>query len=98
MRSGPTRTNADRSANVADPERLRLSACPAGCVKVGVALSREIGCRLTDGLPLGLLDQRFIDRKDFHEPSAERTRARRAHLSRAIEDKESRRWTDVVEH
>lgn len=50
----------------------------------------------TDGLPLGLLDQRFIDRKSFHESSAEQTRAHRSRLGKAIGDKESRRWIDVI--
>lgn len=50
----------------------------------------------TDGLPLGLLDQRFIDRKQFHEDTAEQTRTNRSRITKAIEDKESRRWIDVI--
>lgn len=48
-----------------------------------------------DGQPLGLLDQRFIDRKSFHGANAtEKKRIR--HCNEAIDAKESRRWIDVI--
>ena len=52
----------------------------------------------TEGLPLGLLDQRFIDRKQLHEDTAELTRSERTRATKAIEQKESRRWIDVLHH
>lgn len=45
----------------------------------------------TDGLPLGLFDQRFIDRKSFHD-SPRQTR----HWNKRIEEKESFRWIEVI--
>ena len=52
----------------------------------------------TQGLPLGLLDQRFIERKQLHEEPAELTRSHRTRPTKAIEQKESRRWVDVLHH
>lgn len=49
----------------------------------------------TEGLPLGLVDQRFIDRKSFHGDNAQEKKAIR-HCNSAIEDKESARWIDVL--
>ena len=50
----------------------------------------------TDGSPIGLLDQRFIDRKSFHGNNA-REKNEIRHCNEAIGDKESRRWFDVVQ-
>lgn len=47
------------------------------------------------GIPLGLLDQRFIDRKQFHGKNHEECRQMR-HSNRAIEEKESVRWLDII--
>ncbi len=49
----------------------------------------------TKGEPLGLFDQRFIDRKSFHGDNAQQKKQIR-HCNEAIDDKESRRWFDVV--
>lgn len=47
------------------------------------------------GLPLGLLDQRFIDRKQlFGKNAAEKKQIR--HCNEAIDGKESRRWIDII--
>lgn len=48
-----------------------------------------------DGVPLGLLDQRFIERKAFNDKSAVDKRKNR-HWNRPIEEKESIRWINVV--
>ena len=49
----------------------------------------------TDGVPIGLLDQRFIERKSFHGDDAQEKREIR-HCNEAIDAKESRRWIDVI--
>jgi len=48
-----------------------------------------------DGLPLGLLDQRFIERKKLQGENAAEKR-NLWHCNEAIEHKESRRWIDVI--
>lgn len=48
-----------------------------------------------DGQPLGLLDQRFIERQSFHGEDAQEKREIR-HCNEAIDVKESRRWIDVI--
>ena len=48
-----------------------------------------------DGLPLGLLDQRFINRKSFSGNNSKEKRKIR-HWNRPVEEKESARWIDVV--
>jgi len=48
-----------------------------------------------EGIPLGLLDQTFIDRKSFYGKNfAEKRKIR--HWNRPIEEKESIRWINVV--
>jgi len=48
-----------------------------------------------EGIPLGLLDQTFIDRKSFHGHNHDEARKIR-HCNRPIEEKESIRWINVV--
>ncbi len=48
-----------------------------------------------EGVPLGLLDQRFIDRKSFSGDNAKEKRTIR-NWNRRIEQKESVRWINVV--
>ena len=48
-----------------------------------------------EGLPLGLIDQRFIDRKSFHGNNHQKKQVIR-HCNAAISDKESQRWIDVL--
>jgi len=48
-----------------------------------------------DGMPLGLLDQTFIDRKSFHGKNHREQRKIR-HWNRPVEEKESIRWINVV--
>jgi hypothetical protein len=48
-----------------------------------------------EGVPLGLIDQTFIDRKEFAAKSHNQKRKRR-NRNRPIEEKESQRWIDVV--
>jgi len=48
-----------------------------------------------EGTPLGIVDQRFIDRKSFHGKNHEESRKIR-NWNRPIEEKESIRWIDVV--
>jgi hypothetical protein len=48
-----------------------------------------------DSIPLGLVDQTFIDRKTFHGKDHEESRKVR-NWNRPIEEKESQRWIDVV--
>jgi len=50
-----------------------------------------------EGLPLGLLDQRFIERRSFSGKSHNEKRKNR-NWNRAITEKESVRWLDVVKH
>ena len=50
-----------------------------------------------DGLPLGLLDQRFIKRRSFSGNSYSEKRKNRD-WNRAVAEKESARWLDVVKH
>lgn len=49
----------------------------------------------TEGLPLGLVDQHFIDRKSFHGDKAQEKKAI-GHCNSAIDEKESARWIDVL--
>lgn len=49
-----------------------------------------------EGLPLGLIDQRFVDRKAFYSESADDEKNSGRHRKLAIEDKESARWIDVL--
>lgn len=49
----------------------------------------------SDGLPLGLVDQRFIDRKSFSGNDFKEKRKIR-HWNKAVEEKESVRWINVV--
>lgn len=48
-----------------------------------------------EGFPLGLLDQRFIERKSFHGKNHHEQRKIR-HWNRPIEEKESIRWINVI--
>ena len=48
-----------------------------------------------EGTPLGIADQRFIERKSFHGENHEESRKIR-NWNRPIEEKESIRWIDVV--
>lgn len=49
----------------------------------------------TSGIPLGLIDQSYIDRKALHEGSHEEKRQRR-HWNSRVADKESWRWITSV--
>lgn len=49
-----------------------------------------------DGVPLGLLDQRFIDRKAFSGKNFAEKRKMR-HWNRPVEEKESIRWINVMQ-
>ena len=65
-------------------------------VSKGVILHNTLA--MTDtGLPLGLLDQRFIDRKSFNGRNHAEMRQNR-HWNRPVEEKESLRWIDVLQH
>lgn len=46
-----------------------------------------------DGLPLGILNQSFIERKSFHGPEQRQIR----YWNNPIEDKESHRWVSVID-
>lgn len=50
----------------------------------------------TAGLPLGLLDQRFVARKQLHQSHKEPSKTDRSRVTKAIKDKESQRWLDVL--
>ena len=50
----------------------------------------------TTGLPLGLLDQRFISRKKLHQSHKEQGKTDRSRASKSIKNKESQRWVDVL--
>lgn len=50
----------------------------------------------TSGIPLGLIDQTYIDRKALQEGSAEEKRQRR-HWNSNVNDKESLRWIESVD-
>ena len=51
---------------------------------------------ITDhGIPLGLVDQTFVERKSFVSDSHATSRKKR-HWNRPVEEKESRRWIDVI--
>lgn len=49
----------------------------------------------TEGVPLGLINQSYIDRKQLHEGSYEEKRRRR-HLNSNVSEKESLRWITGV--
>ncbi|MHB1949443.1 MAG: IS4 family transposase [Gammaproteobacteria bacterium] len=47
----------------------------------------------TSGIPLGIIDQRYIDRKEFHEKESRKFR----YCNNPIELKESFRWIQVIQ-
>lgn len=49
----------------------------------------------TEGMPLGLVDQLFIDRKSFHGDNAQEKKAIR-HCNSSIDEKKNVRWIDVL--
>ncbi len=65
-----------------------------GVVSKGLMLHNTLAVT-TDGIPLGILDQRFIDRKTLRKNGVEVGRGG-DHREEPVKKKESQRWIDVV--
>ena len=65
-----------------------------GGISKGLMLHNTLAVT-TDGVPLGILDQRFIDRKSLRKNGIEVGRGG-DHREEPVKEKESQRWIDVI--